>query len=86
MCSPKSIVRQNRATPRIRALCREHRGRALQRYKRLRIGERLFGSADELEKATRNSGAVAQNIGDTDRAMASAVTKVEATYQLPFLA
>ena len=41
---------------------------------------------DELEKATLNSGAVAQNIGDTDKAMASAVTKVEATYQVPFLA
>jgi isoquinoline 1-oxidoreductase beta subunit len=40
----------------------------------------------ELEKATLNSGAVAQNIGDVDRAMASAVTKVEATYQVPFLA
>src|SRR5207302_6446009 len=40
----------------------------------------------ELEKATLNSGPVAQNIGDTDRAMASAVTKVEATYQVPFLA
>ena len=31
-------------------------------------------------------GAVAQNIGDVDKAMASAVTKVEATYQVPFLA
>jgi isoquinoline 1-oxidoreductase subunit beta len=41
---------------------------------------------DELEKATLNSGPVAQNIGDTDKAMASAVTKVEATYQVPFLA
>ena len=40
----------------------------------------------ELEKATLNSGAVAQNIGDTGKAMASAVTKVEATYQVPFLA
>jgi isoquinoline 1-oxidoreductase subunit beta len=40
----------------------------------------------ELEKATLNSGAVAQNIGNVDRAMASAVTKVEATYQVPFLA
>jgi isoquinoline 1-oxidoreductase beta subunit len=40
----------------------------------------------ELEKATLNSGSVAQNIGDTDRAMASAATKVEATYQVPFLA
>src|SRR5467141_2149223 len=41
---------------------------------------------DELEKATLNSGAVAQNIGDTEKAMASAVTKVEAAYQVPFLA
>ena len=42
--------------------------------------------AAELEKATLNSGPVAQNIGDTDKAMAGAVTKVEATYQVPFLA
>jgi isoquinoline 1-oxidoreductase subunit beta len=40
----------------------------------------------ELEKATLNAGAVAQNIGDVDRAMASAATKVEAIYQVPFLA
>jgi isoquinoline 1-oxidoreductase beta subunit len=40
----------------------------------------------ELEKATLNSGAVAQNVGDVDQAMASAVTKVEATYHVPFLA
>ena len=42
--------------------------------------------AGELEKATLNAGAVAQNIGDVDKAMASAVTKVEATYHVPFLA
>ena len=40
----------------------------------------------ELEEATLNSGAVAQNIGDAVKAMESAVTKVEATYQVPFLA
>src|SRR5271165_190669 len=40
----------------------------------------------ELEQATLNSGPVAQNIGNIDKAMASAVTKVEATYQVPFLA
>ena len=40
----------------------------------------------ELEKATLNSGAVAQNIGDVGKAMASAVAKVEATYEVPFLA
>jgi isoquinoline 1-oxidoreductase beta subunit len=42
--------------------------------------------ARELDQATLKPGAVAQNIGDVDKAMASAATKVEATYQLPFLA
>jgi isoquinoline 1-oxidoreductase beta subunit len=42
--------------------------------------------AGELEKATLNSGPVAQNIGDVDKAMAAATTKLEATYQVPFLA
>jgi isoquinoline 1-oxidoreductase beta subunit len=42
--------------------------------------------ASELEKATLNSGAVAQNIGDVASALSSAVTKVEAAYELPFLA
>src|SRR5262249_22342603 len=42
--------------------------------------------AAELEKATLSAGAVAQNVGDVDKAMTSAVTRVEATYQLPFLA
>ncbi|QIG92965.1 MULTISPECIES: xanthine dehydrogenase family protein molybdopterin-binding subunit [unclassified Bradyrhizobium] len=42
--------------------------------------------ARELEAATTKPGTVAQNIGDTDKAMAGAATKVEATYQLPFLA
>jgi isoquinoline 1-oxidoreductase beta subunit len=40
----------------------------------------------ELEKATLKTGVVAQNIGDADRAMASADTKIEATYHVPFLA
>jgi isoquinoline 1-oxidoreductase beta subunit len=40
----------------------------------------------ELERATLNSGPVAQNIGNADKAMTSAATKVEATYQVPFLA
>src|SRR5712675_2808975 len=40
----------------------------------------------ELEQATMNSGPVAQNIGDVDAAMARAITKIEATYQVPFLA
>jgi isoquinoline 1-oxidoreductase subunit beta len=42
--------------------------------------------ARELEQATLNSGAVAQNIGNAGKAMASAVTRIEATYHLPFLA
>jgi isoquinoline 1-oxidoreductase subunit beta len=42
--------------------------------------------AGELEQATLGSGAVAQSIGDADKAMASAATKVEAMYQVPFLA
>ncbi len=40
----------------------------------------------ELEKATLGSGAVAQNIGDVGKAMAGASTRVEASYQVPFLA
>jgi isoquinoline 1-oxidoreductase subunit beta len=42
--------------------------------------------AGELEQATLKPGAVAQNIGDVNAAMANAATKVEAIYQLPFLA
>jgi isoquinoline 1-oxidoreductase subunit beta len=42
--------------------------------------------AKKLEQATLGAGAVAQNIGDADKAMAAAATKVEAIYQLPFLA
>ena len=41
---------------------------------------------DDLKQATLGSGAIAQNIGDCDGAMAGAVTRVEATYQVPFLA
>ncbi|GKQ56052.1 xanthine dehydrogenase family protein molybdopterin-binding subunit [Bradyrhizobium sp. Ce-3] len=42
--------------------------------------------ARELEAATTKPGAVAQNIGDADKALAGAATKLEASYQLPFLA
>src|SRR5262249_4865040 len=41
--------------------------------------------AGELEKATLNPGTVAANIGDVGAAMVGAVTKVEASYQVPFL-
>ena len=42
--------------------------------------------AGQLEQATLGPGTVAQNSGDADKALAGAVTKVEAMYQLPFLA
>jgi isoquinoline 1-oxidoreductase beta subunit len=42
--------------------------------------------AADLEQATLKPRAVAQNIGDVESAMAGAATKVEATYQVPFLA
>jgi isoquinoline 1-oxidoreductase beta subunit len=48
-----------------------------------------LGTADiarELERATLGSGAVAQSIGDADAAIASVATKVEAVYEVPFLA
>src|SRR6202022_4095624 len=40
----------------------------------------------DLELATQKPGTVAQNIGDTDKAMRGAATKIEAIYQVPFLA
>ena len=40
----------------------------------------------ELEAATLKPGPVAQNIGDVEKALAGAATRVEATYQVPFLA
>jgi isoquinoline 1-oxidoreductase subunit beta len=42
--------------------------------------------ARQLEDVTLKPGIVAQTIGDADKAMAGAVTKVEATYHVPFLA
>ena len=49
-----------------------------------RLGTAEIASA--LDKATLGPGAVAQNIGDIDQALAGATTRVEATYQVPFLA
>jgi isoquinoline 1-oxidoreductase beta subunit len=42
--------------------------------------------ARDLDQATLRSGAVAQNIGDADEALANAAVKVEASYLVPFLA
>jgi isoquinoline 1-oxidoreductase beta subunit len=40
----------------------------------------------ELEQATLKPGVVAQSVGDVDKAMPGAATKVEANYHVPFLA
>jgi len=40
----------------------------------------------QLEDASQHPGAVAQRDGDADKALAGAATKVEAVYELPFLA
>ncbi len=42
--------------------------------------------AHELEQATLASGPVAQNVGDVDKSLAGAASRVEANYQVPFLA
>ena len=42
--------------------------------------------AHELEDATLRPGAVAQRVGDADKALANAAIRVEASYQVPFLA
>ena len=42
--------------------------------------------ARDLEKGTLNPGAVAQNVGDVAKAITRAATKVDAIYQVPFLA
>jgi isoquinoline 1-oxidoreductase subunit beta len=42
--------------------------------------------ARELEQATLGAGPVAQSIGNIEKAMTEAVTRVEANYHLPFLA
>src|SRR5262249_19676846 len=72
----------------------EHRGAAKKGLAALTIEwddgpHANVGTADvvrALEQATLTPGVVAQNIGDADAALASAATKVEATYQVPFLA
>ena len=42
--------------------------------------------ARALEQGTLGAGAVAQNVGDIDKAIAGATTKINAIYQVPFLA
>jgi isoquinoline 1-oxidoreductase beta subunit len=44
------------------------------------------GIAADLKQATLSPGAIAHDAGDVSKVLASGVTKVEATYQVPFLA
>lgn len=86
----RQIVRLDDAV----AVVADHMGAAKKGLAALKIewddGPHAKLSTDDitsvLEKATLNSGPVAQNIGDVDKAMAGAAMKVEALYQVPFLA
>jgi isoquinoline 1-oxidoreductase beta subunit len=86
----RQIVRLDDAV----AVVADHMGAALKGLAALKIewddgplAELTTGDiAHELNQTTLGSGAVAQNIGDAEKAMASAATKVEAIYQVPFLA
>jgi len=86
----RQIVRLDDAV----AVVADHMGAAKKGLEALRIewdggNHAALGTADvarELEQATLKAGAVAQHIGDVDTAMANAATKIEATYQVPFLA
>jgi isoquinoline 1-oxidoreductase beta subunit len=86
----RQIVRLNDAV----AVVADHMGAATKGLAALKIEwddgpHAKLSTADvarELEQATRRTGAVAESIGDADAAMAGAATKVEAVYQLPFLA
>jgi isoquinoline 1-oxidoreductase subunit beta len=51
-------------------------------YARLTTDEIVRG----LETATRAPGAVAQTFGDADKSMANAAARIDAVYQVPFLA
>ena len=86
----RQIVRLDDAV----AVVAEHMGAAKKGLEALKIewddGPHAGLSSEmvgrELEQATLGSGAVAQNIGDADKAIAEATIKVEAAYHLPFLA
>jgi isoquinoline 1-oxidoreductase beta subunit len=86
----RQIVRLDDAV----AVVADHMGAAKKGLAALRIewddGPHAHLSTDmvarDLEHATLNPGAIAQSIGDADAALAKAATRIEATYQVPFLA
>lgn len=76
------------------AVVADHMGAATKGLRALKIewddgiyaGLSTQDVASQLEQATLGEGSVAQDMGDIERAMADAATRIEATYQLPFLA
>ena len=86
----RQIVRLDDAV----AVVADHMGAAKKGLEALKIewDDGAHGGLDttevarQLDDATLKPGVVAQTIGDADKAMAGAATKVEATYHLPFLA
>jgi isoquinoline 1-oxidoreductase beta subunit len=76
------------------AVVADHMGAAMKGLTALKIewdegihaGLSTQDVASELEQATLGEGPVAQHMGDTEKAMADAATRIEATYHLPFLA
>ncbi len=76
------------------AVVADHMGAALKGLAALDVHwddgpNATLNSADivrDLEAASRNPGAVARSQGDAVKAMASALTKIKAVYQVPFLA
>jgi len=86
----RQIVRLDDAV----AAVADHMGAAKKGLEALKVewdegAHAALGTADvagELKQATLKSGAVAQTIGDVDKAMAGAATRIEAEYELPFLA
>ena len=76
------------------AVVADHMGAAKKGLAALKIGwddgpHARLGTDDvaaELEKATLAPGPVAQHVGDVDKTLAGAAVKVDAIYQVPFLA
>lgn len=86
----RQIVRLDDAV----AVVADHMGAAEKGLAALKIawddGPNANLASDDIarlhEQALQNSGAVAQSIGDVDKAFAGASSRVEASYELPFLA
>jgi len=86
----RQIVRLDDAV----AVVADHMGAAKKGLAALKIewddgpqaGLSTMDIARELQRATEKPGAVAQNVGDADKAFAGASTRIESSYEVPFLA